>query len=412
MEEVENVKRNRALFNIKVMPYFMGFSDDLMFYIAIGTLFLTTVKNFTASQISFLMTIGYLSYILLQRPFLSLIKKIGNAASVRVGVIFLLLSAIIITFGKSYWFIMVGEILYMTAYLFKSMDNVMLKDNLTYLNKKDDYIKYKNKATIVYSIVTAVLALFSGYLFNINYFLPMYFCIVICLINVFISFNLTDENQDLSKEDTLNSTNKKKINFSKIILTIMLSYGIFYATISTGQTNVKLLIQYQLENYFDIGLTATYFSYILVMSRISRIVSNVGFYKIYNKVKDKIGYVLPILGIVAFSLVIVGNFTSQVLIKFVLMGIGLCIILGIRDVFNIYMQDLLLKNLKQSDQQAGISYLGLSRKIGETSISFMFSLMLLKVELLYVIVSLVILAIVSLLINLKLYKMVTKSNEV
>lgn len=404
--EIEEIKRNRAISNIKIIPWFKGLSGDLMFYIAINTLFLTTVKGLTAAQVSSLLTIGYLSYILLQRPFLEIIKKIGNVKSVRTGVIFLLLGSIIITFGKSYWEIMIGEILHMTSALFKSMDSVMLKSNLTYLNKKDDYIKYKNKASIIYSTITTIIAFFAGHLFNINCYLPMYLCIAVCAMNVLISFKLTDENEESSKEELVEGNDKKKINFSKIILLIMIFYGLFYATIQTGQTNSKLFIQYQLENYFEIGITATFLSYIIVASRISRVLSNIGFRRIYSKAKDKIGYGLPILCGIAFMLMIISNFISAILLKFILMGIGFCIILGVRDVFDTYIQDLLLKNLKPSEQQSGISYLGLSRKIGETSISFMLSMMLLKVEIIYVIVALVALSFISFMINFKLYKMV------
>lgn len=405
VEKQQIAKRKRAWFSVNTIPWFMGFSNDLMFYIAINTLFLTAAKNLNASQISFFTTVPCLFYILLQRPFLKIIKKIGNTKSVRLGTIILLLGSIIITFAESYYLMMIGQILYTISFLFKSMDNVMLKNDLTYLGKKEDYIKYKNKSSIIYSVVTTIIALCAGFLFNINYYLPMYLCIAVCLINVLISFKLTDENEQLNKKETT-TTDTKKVNFSLVILLIMFSYGIFYATISTGQTNVKLFIQYQLGNYFDIGITATYFSYILVMSRISRVLSNIGFYKIYDKVKDKIGYYLPILCGTAFLTVIIGSFISELLIKFVLMSIGFCIILGIRDVFSTYIQDLLLKKAKPSEQQASISYLGLSRKIGETSISFIFSLMLLKVDLFYIIVSLIILSLISFMINFKLYKMV------
>ena len=34
-----------------VFPWYMGFTGDLLFYIAIDTLFLTMVKNFSAAQI-------------------------------------------------------------------------------------------------------------------------------------------------------------------------------------------------------------------------------------------------------------------------------------------------------------------------------------------------------------------------
>ena len=169
MEENIEVKKNKALSSIKIIPWFQGFSNDLMFYIAINTLFLTTVKNLTASQISFLTTISCLCYILLQKPFLEITKKIGNIKSVRIGTIILLLGSIIITFGKSYYILMLGQVLYTISLLFKIMDNVILKNNLEYLDKNDEYIKYKNKSSIIYSSITMIIALFAGKLFSINY---------------------------------------------------------------------------------------------------------------------------------------------------------------------------------------------------------------------------------------------------
>ena len=407
MEENIEVKKNKALSSIGIIPWFQGFSNDLMFYIAINTLFLTTVKNLTASQISFLTTISCLCYIVLQKPFLEITKRIGNVKSVRIGTIILLLGSIIITFGKSYYILMLGQALYTISFLFKTMDNVILKNNLEYLDKNDEYIKYKNKSSIIYSSVTMIIALFAGHLFNINYYLPMYLCIAVCIINVLISFSLTEEKKESNRDKT---ENNKKISFSKIIFISMISYGVFYATIQTGQTNSKLFIQYELEKYFDIGLTATYFSYILVASRASRVLGNIIFKKVYHRVKDKTGYGLAILCGTAFFLIILSSLISVLLLKFILMTVGFCIILGIRDVFSNYTQDLLLRNIKPSEQQSGISYLELSRKIGETSISFIFSMMLLKLDIIYVIIALLALASISFAINYKLYKMVQKEN--
>ena len=406
MEENIEVKKNKALSSIKIIPWFQGFSNDLMFYIAINTLFLTTVKNLTASQISFLTTISCLCYILLQKPFLEITKKIGNIKSVRIGTIILLLGSIIITFGKSYYTLMLGQVLYTISLLFKIMDNVILKNNLEYLDKNDEYIKYKNKSSIIYSSVTMIIALFAGKLFSINYYLPMYLCIAVCALNVLVSFRLTEEKPEESSE----KTSSNRISFNKIIFIIIISYGIFYATIQTGQANSKLFIQYELEKHFDIGLTATYFSYILVASRASRVLGNIIFKKIYHRVKDKTGYGLAILCGIAFFLIILSSLISVLLLKFILMAFGFCIILGIRDVFSNYTQDLLLRNLKPSEQQSGISYLGLSRKIGETSISFIFSMMLLKLDIIYVIIALLALACISFAINYKLYMMVQKEN--
>ena len=86
------------------------------------------------------------------------------------------------------------------------------------------------------------------------------------------------------------------------------------------------------------------------------------------------------------------------------MSLGFCLILGIRDIFRTYSKDLVLKNSKVSEQQTFISYLGLARKIGETILSFGFSMVLLKFELIHVIFILLILSGISFMVNYKLYK--------
>lgn len=406
MENEVNIEKmqKRAKYNTKIIPWFTGFSDDLMFYIAINTLFLTVVKNFNASQISLFTSVPCLCYIILQPLFLEIIKKIGNKKSVVLGCLMLLVASIIITFAKSFYIIMIGQILYTLAFLFKTMDSVMLKNNLVYLNKESEYIKYANRSSIIYSILTTLIALCSGYLFNINYYLPMYFCIAICLVNLIISLGLDEE--IVSDNNMSKTTEKKKVKFNKVILLIMVSYGLFYATIGRGQANTKLLIQYSLNDYFNIGKTAIYFSYILVMSRMSRVLASLLFNKIYAKIKDKIGYHLTILCGFAFVFVILGFFINNITFKFILMAVGFCLILGVRDVFGTYSKYLILKNSKVSEQQTFMSYLGLSRKVGEAILSFVFSMILLKFELIYIIFILLILSIISFCVNYKLYKLV------
>lgn len=390
-----------------IIPYFIGLSDDLMFFIAINSLFFTVVKKLSTVQMSFLTTISSLSCILLQIPFLKIIQKIGNIKSIRLGTIMLLTSSILMTFGGNYTIIMIGHIIYITASLFKKMDNVVLENNLKYLHKEENYAKILSKAKVIYSIITTIIALVIGGIFAINYYLPMYLCIGTCIINVILSFCIYDINEN---KETIPSTTKiEKIKFSKLVQIIILSFGLCYATISIGQTNSKLFIQYNLQEHFEVGLTATYLGFIIVTSRISRIVGNLIFRKIYGKLKDKINLLLPSIGMLAFVCIIIGSyFQSAIIIKFLLMTIGFDLILAIRDPIEVYATDVLLKNTETHEQQKAISYLQLSKRIVETIISLLFSFLLLKLELIYVIICLFIFAMISLGVNTKLYKMIRK----
>ncbi len=400
----EKLKRRKVMLSTSILPYFIGISDDLMFFIAINSLFFTVVKGLSTAEFSFLTTISSLSYILLQIPFLKIIQKIGNIKAIRLGTWMLLISSILMTFGNNYAIIMIGNIIYTTAFLFKKMDNVVLENNLRYLNKQENYAKILSKSKLIYSIITTIIALIAGGIFAINHYLPMYLCIGVCVINIFLSFCIFDANEN--KQLTCQNKKLEKIRFSRLIQIIIISFGICYATISIGQTNSKLLIQYNLQEHFNVELTATYLGLIIVTSRISRILGNLIFRKIYSKLKDKINVVLPIMGMIAFACIILGNYIDfAILTKFALMTIGFDLILLIRDSIEVYATDLLLKNTKEAEQQKAVSYLQLSKRIVETAISLLFSLLLIKLDLIYAIICLFAFAIVSLGINSKLYKM-------
>ncbi len=409
--EDEKLKRRKAMLSNSIIPYFIGISDDLMFFIAINTLFFTVVKGLSATEISFLTTISSLSYIALQIPALKIITKIGNIKSIRIGTIMLLTSSILMTFGNHYWIIMIGHIIYTTSFLFKKMDNVILKNNLNYLKKETDYIRIANKSKIIYAIITAIIALIAGSIFAINHYMPMLLCIGICIISVLLSFCIFDSSE---KEEKVHTIQKKgKIKISRILFIIFISFALLYTTISLGQTNSKLFIQYHLQAHFDVSTTAIYFSFILVSSRIARILGNVIFGKLYNKMKDKVNLLLPVIAMIAFACVLIGSIlNSMIIIKMILMTIGFDLILAIRDSSEVYITDLLLKNMVKEEQQKGISYLQLSRRIGETLVSLLFSILLIKLDLFFVLICLVIFAMISFIVNIKLYKMIKERQGV
>ena len=94
----------------KIFPWYAGLSSDLLFWVAIDTLFLIVVKNFTASQIVSLNTISLITCIILQMPLLKIIKRIGNTNSVKLGSFLILVSSMLITFGNNYLTIVFGKI--------------------------------------------------------------------------------------------------------------------------------------------------------------------------------------------------------------------------------------------------------------------------------------------------------------
>lgn len=385
---------NKSKKILKILPWYIGLSYGLLFYTPISTLFFTIAKGLNPSQITMLGTISTLSCILLQPLILKIIRKIGNIASVRIGSILLLISVLFITFGNFY-VIIIGFILESIAFTFKDMVNIILKNNLQFLNKNDEYIKYKNKSCLIYSISTAIIALLVSHLFNINYYIPMLCCILCCIVIIIMSLFIDDvkiKSKQIKRENVLNKTILK----NKLIFNIIIFFGLIRTCIALGFNNSELFIQQDLKVFFDITKTAYYFSIIIFISRIVRIISNIFLNRVYMKFKGKLLYILPISLIMSFVLLIFSHyFIGNLLTKFLVMGFAYSIIVALIDFFTNVVQDTILDKSSSEEQQLSLAYLSFSFKIFKVIFGFLISLILLKYSLVYVLIFLIILVLIG-----------------
>lgn len=397
----------------KIFPWYSGLSGDLLFWVAIDTLFLTVVKNFNASQIVSLTTVSLITCTALQVPLLNIIKKIGNTNSVRLSSMLLLISSILLTFGQNYIVIALGKVIYEIAFTFQNMSNVILKNNLELQNRNNEYIKVKTKSNTIYATVTMIISFIASLMFNLNNYLPMFGCITFCLICFVLSFYIVDYSKYNKIKEEVKIKSKNKINYNKLIIALIISYGFFYPIVNSGQSNGKLFIQQELLLNFDVQKTALIIGGILCASRIVRVISNMFFYKIHNKYKEKVGIILPILLGISIIFMILGSFIRNfIILKFSIMSLGYIIILFIRDPFKVYMQDLALRNVKKEEQQSLLTTMELSRKVVRATMSLSFTMILVNNPMITVITILLILSIIEIIISIKLYTLILTKNEI
>lgn len=394
------MEEKKINFSNKIYPIFYGLSSDLIFWIAINTLFLTTVKHLNASQINTINFVGTLIAICIQPFSIKLIRKIGNINSVKVGTVMLFFASFIFTVANQYYLFFIAEILYACGFIFKQMHNVILIKNLKYLNKNEEYIEYQTKGSIIYSSITFIISIFSGLLFNINNYLPMIFCMGVCFINIILS-NFFYEANTYSEPIKDNS----KIKFSKIIILLIVLYGLFYASISIGQTNSKLFMQYDMSSFLNTEQIAIYLSIIITLSRLSRTVSNLLFMKVYNKLKNNIINLLEAVLLIAFTLMLIGHYIGNGIIGIIIMSLGFYLFLAIRDPFGNCVRKMCFDNSEQQDHDKVIVYLSLSRKIGELFFSGVIALILTKFSYVYVMTFMLIVAFMYIFIINKITKL-------
>ena len=397
-------KEKRIKTSLKVYPFYYGLSADLMFWAAINTLFLTVVKKFSAQEVNSLVSFSILISMVGYFIILKLIKKIGELNAVKIGNIMLLLSSVFITFLKTYNGVLLGLTLYEIAFIFKSMDHVILRKNLESLNEKEKFFNYETKGTSIYSIITMVISFVSGFIFNINNYLPMYICIFFCVLNCIISGFLYCPKEDYK----LIKQENNKIKFNKTIIFILLFYLLIYSVIENSQTNAKLMLQYNMQDFLNEKNVALMLSFIVFISRVIRVLSNMVFNKIYNKVKNNLSIILNVLLIISLCLILLGDFIRNVFIGIVIVSLGFFILLLLRDPTENYGRTILFDNTPRTFHDELSLYYSVSRKIGKFFISLIISIILFDLDLKYVFIFLLVITIITLYITSNIVKMLKK----
>lgn len=402
-----NIKKRIEMSN-KIYPLFYGLSSDLIFFIAINTLFLTQVKGLTSSEINFMTTIGVLVSLFFYLFSHKIIKRIGNLTSIKLGTLLILIASVLFTISKHLELFIIAEILYEVSFVFKSVDTVVLNNNLIYENQSDKFVKIKSKATTIYSIATLITSLLAGFLFSINPYIPMIICIIICLSNFVMAHFIYEIKEDNSK--TIKNTHNK-IKFNKIIITTIIVYGLLYGTVAICQTNDKLFMQYKLQEFMQIGNISLVLSFILFLSRISRLFSNIFFIRIYDKLKNKIIYLINVTLIISISLFIIGQIQTNPIIGIILMSIGFLLLLALRDPTENVLSNILLKNTLKEDKEQIMLYFQFARRLVVFLLSSLATLVLTKHELIHLYTIIFIFTILYLFIVIKLLQLLKKNSQ-
>lgn len=392
--EQETKKINRS---IKIYPLFASFTGDLIFFVPIDTLFLTLVKRLNASQITAMTMVALIICIVFQKVILAIVKKIGNVNSLRLGATMLLIASLVLTFGKSFIAMLLYKSIHELAVMFLNMDEIILKNNLKAVSRKDDYFKIRNKSKIIYAIITLFTALVAGKMFNVNHYLPMYLSIIIYVLvlgTAFLYYEAKVEEELETKKE------HKKLKITSIIFYVILSNAVFYSIIKMGQNNSKLFMQYDFQKFLSVEMVTYYITTIVFISRIARLVGNVIFGKVYLKIKDKMSIVLTICLALAFLLLIIGHFIESAFIcKVIIMSLGFFLILAIRDSFQTYIEDVALTISNKEEQQEIIIKIEVYRRLGTLILSAIFTLILMKYELIVIEFILLSLSIIEIFIN-------------
>ena len=397
---------------LKVYPWFYGFSGDLLFYIAIDTLFLTLVKGFSAAQIVSITSVSHLICLALQFPILLLVRRIGNTASVRLGAFLLLLASLAITFGEHYFVVLLGVLFRECALILESAAVVALENNLDLLDRRGEFVRIRARATMTYSVITLVISVIASPLFNWYRYLPMLCSIGTCTTGFTLSLFLKDVSDYDRVPRHKRAASGERLRFSRVIVLTVLVYSLFYLLVNNGQSEGKLFIQQEILLDFDEKKTAMIIGAFVFVSRLVRVLSNAIVRRVYEKLQAKMGVFLPLLMLSAVSAMLFGSFISVPPVKIAVMSLGYIIVLFSRDPFKLYMQDVILSSTPKTQHQTVITVLEFGVKLACAGVGLIYSAILVSHPMIVVISIMLALAAVEILLGLLLYRSVTAGKRV
>jgi predicted MFS family arabinose efflux permease len=307
--------------NEKIYPVYRMFGYDYLFYLVISFLFLTITKGITVAQIMYLSAFSAVFIALFQVPTNYIVEKIGLKKSMLIGNLFWVIHMIMLMVGSSFITFVMAEAICAVGSCLKSLSETqMLYASLKKTNNRKDFAKIEGKGVSWYYYLEAISAVFVGFLFQINNYLPM-ICTLTFGIITFVTSMFFDDIKDYMTEK---SSVKEYLKGFKLVLKSKRIISIFMYSFLISAL-IKVTDTIQKSTIVDLGVSAIEYSFIFAVLTLCIGIGSSIQYKIEDKFKRRTlkftGYSLTIL------IVLLGIFNVICLDKKIALVISIAILI-------------------------------------------------------------------------------------
>lgn len=309
---INDINTEKRKQNMKLYSMYRAISMDIIFYYAIDFLFLTQVKNISASDVVLKSSFYALFMIILQIPANILIDKLGTRRCTILANIFNVIYLLMIMFATDLQMLIIAEFISALCFSIKDVsDTTLLNMSIPEGEKKGEiFSKIEGRGTKNYYYINAITAVISGFLYNINPYIPVIGAVIVAIIATILSSGFQDVENDANIENKGFNVDgyiiDLKNSFKFIIKSHRLRSLILYAGIMWGI--FCLSSTYRTSLLEEVGISATW---IAIISAVVGIASGIGSknqLKIHKIFRNKTLSVLAIITAITIWLSgIVGN---------------------------------------------------------------------------------------------------------
>lgn len=195
--ETKEEKQKMRKRNMKLFPIYKMLSWDLLFYYTINFLFLTQVKNISASEVVLTDSFYALFVMILQIPINIIIAFLGKKKSLVLGNFSLVVYITIVIFSRNIYDLILANFISALGYGIKETVQVaLLKESIPPSKYKNQiFSKINSKGATGYYVLNMISQIVAGYLFTINGYVPMICTLVILIIATLISTQFIEPNK-------------------------------------------------------------------------------------------------------------------------------------------------------------------------------------------------------------------------
>lgn len=312
--------------NVKLFPKYRQISRDFLFFYTINILFLTQVKKISISDVVLVDTFYALFVVIAQVPASFIVDKIGRRRGMILGNLFNAIYLILVINSKNLFSLVLAEITSSLGFSLKDIAEPAILNESIDLQKEEKSKKFARiqaKAISGYYWLSAISIAISGFLFEINPYVPMFLALGIVIISLIMSTKFVEPNlsgKTNKKSHVMKGISlKDSIKFafkSKRCRCLLLFSAVFFSIFTVLATyEISLLEDLNIESKY-IGII---FAFLNIVSAITSKKQNNFQKKFKNRTLTFLGYAIVISCIMAGAVSVFATVNTPVVIAMIIL---------------------------------------------------------------------------------------------
>ena len=251
--------------NMKLYPIYQMIGFDFLFYYGIQVLFLSQVKHISDASIVLVSSLYACFSMILQVPISIFVDKVGKRKALIIGNTINTLCMFLILICPNIYFYIFEEFLNAIAFGIKNVtESSILNSSIPKSeNKGNIFSKIDSKGYSKYCYISAISTLASGFLYDINPYIPVALCLLFCILTTIISYNFIELEEIKVNKKITEYTEDLRSGFKFIfkssrLRSLLLMIGLIYGICGLFKTYRTTLLK-------ELDVSATYIGIIFAL---------------------------------------------------------------------------------------------------------------------------------------------------